>query len=45
VLAYTKGRWLVNAFRVLILPDRPATWADAQHLTFDQAHVDVAARK
>jgi len=39
-LAYSKGRWLGNAFRVPILPDRPATWADAQQLTFDQAHIE-----
>jgi TolB protein len=39
-LAYAKDRWLGNAFRVPILPDRPATWADAKQLTFDQAHVE-----
>jgi Tol biopolymer transport system component len=40
-LAYSKGRWLGNAWRVPVLRDRPATWADAQQLTFDQAYIET----
>jgi dipeptidyl aminopeptidase/acylaminoacyl peptidase len=36
-LAYSKGRRLANIWKVPILADRPATWAEAQQLTFDQA--------
>jgi Tol biopolymer transport system component len=39
-LAYVKGRRLANAWRTPILKDRPATWADAQQLTSDQAHIE-----
>ncbi|PYP99109.1 MAG: hypothetical protein DMF82_25845, partial [Acidobacteria bacterium] len=39
-LAYAKGRTVGNVWRVPIFADRPATWADAQQLTFDQAHVE-----
>jgi Tol biopolymer transport system component len=39
-IAYSKGRWLANVWRVPIQPDRPATFADARQLTFDQAHVE-----
>jgi TolB protein len=39
-LAYSKGRWVSNFWRVPILEDRPATWADADQVTFDQAYVE-----
>ncbi len=39
-LLYAKGRWVSNAFRVLIRNDRPATWADVEQLTFDQAFIE-----
>jgi Tol biopolymer transport system component len=44
-LAYSKGRRGANVWRVPILSDRPATWADAEQLTFDEAlaeHLDVS---
>jgi TolB protein len=40
-LAYAKGRLVGNAWRVSILRDRAATWAEAEQLTFDQAHVEM----
>jgi len=40
-LAYVKGRTVANAFRVPIFADRPATWADATQLTFDEAEVET----
>ncbi|TDJ24292.1 MAG: TIR domain-containing protein, partial [Gammaproteobacteria bacterium] len=39
-LAYSKGRRISNVWRVPILADRPATWSDAQQVTFDQAWVE-----
>jgi eukaryotic-like serine/threonine-protein kinase len=39
-LVYAKGRWVSNVWRVPILEDRPATWADADQITFDQAFVE-----
>lgn len=39
-IAYGKGRWLANAWRLPIQTDRLATFADAKQLTFDQAHVE-----
>ncbi len=39
-LAYSKGRTVGNLWRIPILADRPATWADAEQLTFDQALID-----
>ena len=39
-LAYSKGQWVANLWRVPILTDRVATWADAEQLTFDQAFVE-----
>ncbi len=39
-LAYSKGRRVGNVWRVPIRPDRPATWADAEQLTFDQAFIE-----
>jgi Tol biopolymer transport system component len=38
--AYSKGRWVSNIWRVPILSDRVATWADAQQITFDQAFTE-----
>ena len=42
-LAYLKGRWVANVWRVPILTDRVATWDDAQQLTFDEAYVEYFA--
>ena len=39
-IAYAKGRTVRNVFRTPILPDRPASWADAAQLTFDEAEVE-----
>ena len=39
-LAYMKGRWISNIWRVPILSDRTATWLDAEQLTFDQAFIE-----
>jgi Tol biopolymer transport system component len=40
-LAYSRGRreYDSNIWRVPILKDRPATWADAEQLTFDNAFI------
>jgi len=38
-LAYSKGRLVANIWRVPILADREAQWADAEQLTFDQAAI------
>jgi Tol biopolymer transport system component len=39
-LAYSRGRRMANLWSVPILEDRPATWADAEQLTFDHALVE-----
>ncbi len=39
-LAYSRGRLVANVWKVPILEDRPATWADAEQLTFEQAFVE-----
>jgi Tol biopolymer transport system component len=39
-LAYSQGRRLANVWRVPILRDRSATWADAQQITADDAHIE-----
>jgi TolB protein len=39
-LAYSRGREVANLWRVPILEDRRATWADAQQLTFDEAFIE-----
>jgi len=39
-LAYSKGRRIANVWRLPVLDDRPATWDDAEQLTFDQAWVE-----
>jgi Tol biopolymer transport system component/predicted Ser/Thr protein kinase len=39
-LAYSRGRTVGNLWKVPILEDRPATWADAQQLTFEQAYIE-----
>jgi Tol biopolymer transport system component len=39
-LAYAVGRPVRNAFKVPLLPDRPATWADATQLTFQEAGLE-----
>ncbi len=38
-LGYSKGGPVANVWRVPILNDREATWADAEQLTFDQAYI------
>jgi Tol biopolymer transport system component len=39
-LAYSRGHRASNLWRVPILEDRPATWDDAEQITFDQATTD-----
>jgi eukaryotic-like serine/threonine-protein kinase len=39
-LAYSKGRWVSNVWRVPILKDRPATWSDAEQITYEQAFIE-----
>jgi len=39
-LAYSKGRRVGNVWRVPIRRDRPATWADAEQVTFDHAFIE-----
>jgi TolB protein len=39
-VAYTKGRRIANLWRVPVLPDRRATWSDAEQLTFEQAFIE-----
>jgi eukaryotic-like serine/threonine-protein kinase len=39
-LAYSRGGIVTNVWIVPILADRPATWADAKQLTFDEANVE-----
>jgi eukaryotic-like serine/threonine-protein kinase len=39
-VVYSQGRRLSNVWRVPLLPARPATWADATQLTFDQAYIE-----
>jgi TolB protein len=41
-LAYSRGRGVYNIWRVPILQDRPATWDDAEQITFDQAETHVS---
>ncbi len=41
-LACSRGGRVANVWRVPILTDRPATWTDAQQITFDQAFIDHA---
>ncbi|HXV60715.1 MAG TPA: protein kinase, partial [Vicinamibacteria bacterium] len=39
-LAYSKGRLVANLWRVPVLENRSAVWADAEQLTFDEALVE-----
>ena len=39
-LTYSRGRRVAHVWRVPILDDRPATWDDAEQLTFDQAFIE-----
>lgn len=39
-IAYSQGGHFANVWRLPILADRAATWADAKQLTFDQAFVE-----
>lgn len=38
-LAYTRGRIVGNVWRLPILDERPATWADGEQITFERARV------
>jgi Tol biopolymer transport system component len=38
-IAYSQGRSIANVWRIPILEDRHAGWADAEQLTFDQAEI------
>jgi Tol biopolymer transport system component len=40
-LAYSSGRTIANIWRVPVLADRLATWADAKQLTFDHTEHNV----
>jgi eukaryotic-like serine/threonine-protein kinase len=40
-LAYARGRRISNVWRVPISKSRPATWAEAVQLTFDQAFIEM----
>ena len=39
-LAYSQGRRVANVWRVPLLRDRPAQWADAEQITFDQSLIE-----
>ena len=39
-LAYSRGGRVSNVWRVPILSDRPATWADAKQLTSEHAYIE-----
>jgi Tol biopolymer transport system component len=39
-VAYSQGRRVANVWRVPILSDRVATWADAQQITVDEAYIE-----
>jgi Tol biopolymer transport system component len=39
-IAFSKGRWVANIWKVPILADRAATWADAEQVTQDQAYIE-----
>jgi Tol biopolymer transport system component len=39
-MAFSKGRWVANVWRVPILRERTATWADAEQMTFEQAYIE-----
>lgn len=39
-LAYSKGQYVSNGFRVPVSTERPATWSDAEQLTFDLARIE-----
>lgn len=39
-LAYSQGRKVANLWRVPLRADRPATWNEAEQITFDQAFIE-----
>ncbi|HXV60216.1 MAG TPA: protein kinase [Vicinamibacteria bacterium] len=39
-IAYSRGRRIANVWRVPILHERPASWGDAEPITFDQAFIE-----
>jgi Tol biopolymer transport system component len=39
-LAYSRGAKVSNVWRVPILTDRPATWADAEQITKERAYIE-----
>ena len=40
-IAYSKGQRVANVWRVPILDERPARWADAEQITFGQSLIEV----
>ncbi len=40
-VAYSRGRRVANVWRVPIVDDRRATWADAEQITFDEAAIEM----
>lgn len=40
-IAYSKGRRVANVWRVPILDEHPARWADAEQITFDQSLIEL----
>jgi eukaryotic-like serine/threonine-protein kinase len=39
-MAFSKGRWVANLWKVPILEGRSATWTDAEQLTFEQGFIE-----
>jgi eukaryotic-like serine/threonine-protein kinase len=39
-VAFSKGRWVANLWRVPILKSRPATWTDSEQMTFEEAYIE-----
>ncbi len=39
-LVYSRGGLVSNVWRFPLLTDRPATWADAQQVTYDEANIE-----
>lgn len=39
-LAYSRGGWVTNVWRVPMLSDRPAKWVDAEQVTSEHAYIE-----
>jgi Tol biopolymer transport system component len=39
-MAVSKGRWVANVWKMPVLADRTATWADAEQITFEHAFIE-----